>query len=133
MSDAVGKPVRVIKRYQNRKLYDTEQSSYVTLEEIFRMMKEGKEVMVIDNRTGQDITYMTQIQLLFELERKWVTAEDHSLLMRVVTSGRGDFIDYIRLLENKVASLEGSKSEETSLSSHHLYNETQVEQPRTLN
>ena len=43
--------VRIIKRYQNRKLYDTHQSCYVTLEEIAQIIREGHEIQVIDNKT----------------------------------------------------------------------------------
>ena len=53
------KDVRTIKRYQNRKLYDTFQSCYVTLEEIAQIIREGNEIQVIDNKTKNDITYMT--------------------------------------------------------------------------
>ena len=42
--------VRIIKRYQNRKLYDTHQSCYVTLEEIAQIIREGHEIQVIDNK-----------------------------------------------------------------------------------
>ena len=48
--------VKVIKRYQNRKLYDTHQSCYVTLEEISQMIKNGDDLRVIDNKTKNDIT-----------------------------------------------------------------------------
>ena len=43
--------VRIIKRYQNRKLYDTHQTCYVTLEEIAQIIREGHEIQVIDNKT----------------------------------------------------------------------------------
>ncbi len=46
--------VRIIKRYQNRKLYDTHQSCYVTLEEIAQIIREGNEIQVIDNKTKND-------------------------------------------------------------------------------
>ena len=64
------KETRTIKRYQNRKLYDTHQSCYVTLEEIAQTIREGHEIQVIDNKTKNDITYTTQIQLLFDQEKK---------------------------------------------------------------
>ena len=47
---------RIIKRYANRKLYDTERSCYVTLEEISQMIKEGDDVKVVDNKTKDDLT-----------------------------------------------------------------------------
>ena len=67
--------VRIIKRYQNRKLYDTFQSCYVTLEEISQIIREGNEIQVIDNKTKNDITYMTQIQLLFDQEENQLVKE----------------------------------------------------------
>ena len=50
------KEVKVIKRYQNRKLYDTNQSCYVTLDEIAQMIRNGDDLQVIDNKTKADIT-----------------------------------------------------------------------------
>lgn len=67
--------VRIIKRYQNRKLYDTHQSCYVTLEEIAQIVREGNEIQVIDNKTKNDITYTTQIQLLFDQEKNQIKVE----------------------------------------------------------
>ncbi len=61
---------KVIKRYTNRKLYDTEESRYVTLDEIARMIKGGAEVKIIDNRTKEDLTSVTLAQIIFEEEKK---------------------------------------------------------------
>ena len=60
------KAVKVIKRYQNRKLYDTHQSCYVTLDEIAEMIMRGEDVTVVDNRTKKDITSSTLTQIIFE-------------------------------------------------------------------
>ncbi len=65
-----GREPKVIKRYTNRKLYDTEESRYVTLEEIARMIKGGAEVKIIDNRTKEDLTSVTLAQIIFEEEKK---------------------------------------------------------------
>ncbi len=62
--------VKVIKRYTNRKLYDTEESRYVTLEEIGEMVRGGTEVRIIDNRTKEDITSVTLAQIIFEEEKR---------------------------------------------------------------
>ena len=91
--------VRIIKRYQNRKLYDTHQSCYVTLEEIAQIVREGHEIQVIDNKTKNDITYITQIQLLFDQERKSTKGGDVELLKRVIRAKEGTFTGYIRELE----------------------------------
>jgi polyhydroxyalkanoate synthesis repressor PhaR len=96
------KDVRIIKRYQNRKLYDTFQSCYVTLEEIAQIIREGNEIQVIDNKTKNDITYMTQIQLLFDQERKSLKPADTDLLKRVIRSEEGTLTGYIKGLEAKL-------------------------------
>ncbi len=61
---------KVIKRYTNRKLYDTVESRYVTLDEIADMVKQGVEVQIVDNRTKEDLTSVTLAQIVFEEEKK---------------------------------------------------------------
>ena len=60
----------VIKRYSNRKLYDTQESRYVTLEEIEEMIRAGKEIAVVDAASGEDLTSVTLAQIIFEEEKK---------------------------------------------------------------
>lgn len=67
---APGREPKVIKRYTNRKLYDTVESRYVTLDEIAEMIKAGAEVKVVDNRTKDDLTAVTLAQIIFEEEKK---------------------------------------------------------------
>ena len=107
--------VRTIKRYQNRKLYDTHQSCYVTLEEIAHIVREGHEIVVIDNRTKNDITYNTQIQLLFDQERKSDKVGDTELLKRVIRSTEGTFTGYIKELEAR-GEEEGDESRDEKTS-----------------
>ena len=64
------KEPKVIKRYTNRKLYDTVESRYVTLDEIAQMIKAGAEVKIVDNRTKEDLTSVTLAQIIFEEEKK---------------------------------------------------------------
>lgn len=68
MSQNETQTVKVIKRYANRKLYDTELSQYVTLRDIQGVVKAGREVMVIDNRSKRDITAKTLLASLIETE-----------------------------------------------------------------
>jgi polyhydroxyalkanoate synthesis repressor PhaR len=63
-------PPKVIKRYSNRKLYDTVESRYVTLDEIAEMIKAGSEVKIVDNRSKEDLTSVTLAQIIFEEEKK---------------------------------------------------------------
>ena len=106
--------VRTIKRYQNRKLYDTHQSCYVTLEEIAHIIRDGHEIVVIDNRTKNDITYNTQIQLLFDQERKSDKVGDTELLKRVIRSEEGTFTGYIKELESGDKTKEEESDDETN-------------------
>lgn len=78
--------LRVIKRYQNRKLYDTHSSCYVTLEEIGQMVKEKEDVKVIDNRSGEDLTSVTLTQIIFEEEKKKRTTLPLGTLRNIIQS-----------------------------------------------
>ncbi len=93
------KELRIIKRYQNRKLYDTCQSSYVTLEEISHIIRDGSDIKVLDNKTKEDITFITQIQILFDQERKSNESKQLDLLKRVVRSSTGTFTGHIKNIE----------------------------------
>jgi len=123
--------VRIIKRYQNRKLYDTHQSCYVTLEEIAQIIREGHEIQVIDNKSKNDITYQTQIQLLFDQERKSTKAGDVELLKRVIRAEEGTFTGYIRSIEG----LESVKESEADTFQPFMQNELNagIETSTTLN
>jgi len=61
---------RVIKRYSNRKLYDTTDSRYVTLQQIAQMIRNGDEIRVTDKTTQQDLTTATLAQIIFEEEKR---------------------------------------------------------------
>ena len=59
----------LIKRYANRKLYNTDTSRYITLKGIAELIEKGEEVRVIDNETGEDITSVALSQILVDSER----------------------------------------------------------------
>lgn len=69
-SDAPSTPIRLIKRYGNRKLYDVEASRYVTLDGIRALVQAGADVRVIDNDSGEDLTRLTLAQIIYEAEKK---------------------------------------------------------------
>jgi polyhydroxyalkanoate synthesis repressor PhaR len=66
---AAPEPV-IIKKYANRRLYDTETSMYITLEDLCQRVKDGKEFVVVDAKTGQDLTRQVLTQIIFEQETK---------------------------------------------------------------
>jgi polyhydroxyalkanoate synthesis repressor PhaR len=63
------RPARVIKRYSNRKLYDTKDSRYVTLLQIAEMLRSGEDVQIIDNNTKDDLTEVTLAQIIYEEQK----------------------------------------------------------------
>ena len=67
-SDSLDEPV-LIKRYANRKLYNTDTSRYITLKGIAELIEAGAEVRVVDNESGEDITSVTLSQILVDTER----------------------------------------------------------------
>lgn len=60
----------MIKKYANRRLYNTGTSTYVTLDDLAEMVKKGEEFLVQDAKTGEDITHAVLTQIIFELENK---------------------------------------------------------------
>ena len=60
--------MRVIKKYPNRRLYDTEKSSYITLAEVHKIIKSGKDFKVVDADSGEDITRSILVQIIIDQE-----------------------------------------------------------------
>lgn len=69
-ADAAAADAVVIKKYANRRLYDTAGSSYVTLDDLCRMVREGVDFVVRDARSGDDITHQVLTQIIVEQEAK---------------------------------------------------------------
>ena len=86
---------KVIKRYGNRKLYDTEQSSYVVLNDIAKMIRNEEEVRVIDNDTKDDITSATLTQIIFGAEKKSSCSAPLDLLKSIIKKGDGSFSNFL--------------------------------------
>src|SRR6201987_1146081 len=77
------KPV-VVKKYANRRLYNTATSSYVTLEDLAKMIKEGGDFVVSDAKTGEDITRSVLTQIIVEQEQKGQTMLPISFLRQLI-------------------------------------------------
>ena len=80
--------IRLIKRYESRKLYDTEESRYVSLEELAAWVREGQEVRVVDNGTGLDVTAQTLTQVILDEGRKGTGFLPAELLHELVRAGQ---------------------------------------------
>jgi len=95
----------LLKKYSNRRLYDTEQSAYVTLADVARMIRDGRWVSVVDADTGEDVTAFTLTQIVMEEAKKKNALLPVPLLHLVIRYGEtllADFFD--KHLEKMIAS-----------------------------
>jgi len=83
-----------IKRYVNRKLYDTTDKRYVTLNQIAEIVKAGEEISVKDNKTGKDLTSATVSQILARDKKGKSDDIGSSVLIRLLRKGPGTLVDY---------------------------------------
>lgn len=74
----------IIKKYANRRLYDSGTSAYITLEDLCERVKEGKEFVVVDAKTGQDLTRQVLTQIILEQEIKGFQVLPTSFLRNVI-------------------------------------------------
>jgi polyhydroxyalkanoate synthesis repressor PhaR len=79
--------MRTIKRYSNRKLYDTRNKRYITLGEIAKLVRAGEDVRVLDNETEEDLTNITLSQILHEKERAHKGTLPKNFFTNVLQSG----------------------------------------------
>jgi polyhydroxyalkanoate synthesis repressor PhaR len=87
----------VIKKYANRRLYNTETSSYITLEDVSLMVKEGTDFEVRDAKTGEDLTRQVLAQIIFELEMQGRSMMPVGFLKRMITlydNSVGEFLPH---------------------------------------
>jgi polyhydroxyalkanoate synthesis repressor PhaR len=85
--------LRIIKRYTNRKLYDTRDSRYVTLSQIAAMVRAGEEMTVIDNATKEDLTSLTLAQIIYEQEKRQAEVLPLSALRELVRRSEARLAD----------------------------------------
>jgi polyhydroxyalkanoate synthesis repressor PhaR len=79
--------IRLIKRYGSRKLYDTEESRYVSLDELAGWIRAGQQIRVIDNKTADDVTSQTLTQIISEEGRKGTALLPNELLHELIRIG----------------------------------------------
>jgi polyhydroxyalkanoate synthesis repressor PhaR len=91
---------RIIKRYANRKLYDTEHSRYVTLDQISEMIRAGDDVKIVDNKTKEDLTTVTLAQIIFEEEKKQRSFLPLNAMRNIIQSGGEWFAEAQRRVQS---------------------------------
>lgn len=92
MNEIAASP-RVIKRYANRKLYDTLESRYVTLQDIAEFVRVGQNVQIIDNKSKEDLTRVTLAQIIYEEERNGDERRTLTSLRSFVQEGRDRIVN----------------------------------------
>lgn len=113
---------KIIKRYQNRKLYDTLLSCYITLEDLAVMIKQGEDIVVIDNLTEKDITSNTLTQLILETEKKTKSLLPISTLRDIIRTSGGSLSHFFQKTV-KTGKAEIQKRFENVTGISHLHDE----------
>ncbi len=102
---------KIIKRYSNRKLYDTIESKYVTLNDISEMIRSGTDVKIIDNQTNKDITSAVLAHVLFN-EEKSRSNLSIGTLKELIQSGQETLSDYYhKKVLPKISKEKGTKGQ----------------------
>jgi len=92
----------IIKKYANRKLYDTRTSSYITLEGIAGLVRDGHEIKVVDRETGQDLTQVTLSQIVLSEEKR---GPSHLIDGSALQERGQALLDYVRKTLNVPSDL----------------------------
>lgn len=87
---------RIIKRYSNRKLYDTEDKRYITLEQIAQLVRDGQDIKVVENQTGEDLTNVTLSQILLEQEKRKEGGLPKTFFMNLIQRSSSTVGDFLR-------------------------------------
>src|SRR5512135_3869853 len=93
---------KVIKRYANRKLYDTQRSRYVTLDQIAEMIRAGEDVKIVDNNSKEDLTTITLAQIIFEEEKKQKSFLPLNAMRNIIQSGGERIEELVSQAQKKV-------------------------------
>jgi len=80
-----GDDVVIIKKYANRRLYDTESSSYITLERLAEMIRQKREFKVVDAKSGEDITHNILTQIIMDEEARGATMLPVNFLRQLIS------------------------------------------------
>lgn len=97
--------IRLIKRYGSRKLYDTEESRYVALDELAGWIRNGQQIKVIDNKTADDVTAQTLTQIISEEGRKGTSLLPNELLHDLIRAGEKAVSSGVEQLQHRMDRL----------------------------
>ena len=108
--------MRIIKKYPNRRLYDTEDSKYITLEDISVLVTENKEFVVIDSKTESDLTRNILLQIIIEKEQSSIPIFSTKVLTQIICSYKNQLQQHIgNKLEKTIEELISQNQNEQQL------------------
>lgn len=103
---------RIIKRYANRKLYDTQHSRYVTLDQIAEMIRGGDDVKIVDNKSKEDLTSVTLAQIIFEEEKRQKSFLPLQAMRNIIQSGGESISQLVNQAKGRVSQMLPRKKDE---------------------
>jgi polyhydroxyalkanoate synthesis repressor PhaR len=103
---------RIIKRYANRKLYDTQHSRYVTLDQIAEMIRGGDDVKIVDNKTKEDLTSITLAQIIFEEEKRQKSFLPLQAMRNIIQSGGESITQLVSQAKGRMSQMLPRKKDE---------------------
>ncbi len=112
----------ILKRYENRRIYNLQQKKYVNLNDINEMIKKGEKVVIIDNKTGEDITNQILLQIIYNIALENLSIFSSAFLHKVIELENffynEIFLNYIKnfysmfsLFENKFNKFQEGENE----------------------
>jgi polyhydroxyalkanoate synthesis repressor PhaR len=111
-ASASGDDVIVIKKYANRRLYDTESSSYITLDRLAEMVRQKREFKVVDARSGEDITHNVLTQIIMDEEARGKTMLPVNFLRELIGLYGGSMQSVVpQYLEASLEALQRNQSQ----------------------
>lgn len=95
---------RLIKRYENRKMYDKKGGKYVSLEQVAQLIREGEQIRVVDNATRRDITSQTLTQIILEEGKQGKNPLSSDTLHEIIRRGGSFFEESVKLVRTRLDS-----------------------------
>jgi len=111
-ASAPGDDVVIIKKYANRRLYNTESSSYITLEHLAEMVRKKRDFKVVDAKSGEDITHNVLTQIIMEEEARGTTMLPVNFLRQLIGMYGGSMQNVVpHYLEESMAAFQRNQSQ----------------------
>lgn len=100
---------RLIKRYGNRKMYDTAASRYITLDNVTELVRSGEDLRIIDNDSGDDLTALTFAQIILEEEKRKRGLLDLPVLRWIIQQGGATYQEILHQVDRGREALESMR------------------------